>query len=143
MNKTLEQWIERYNKKIPEGFKRDERFTLFYLPDKGFCELTATDKIVVIGQVSGDGRFWKEFADNVARHLGLKVCGCYCWRDSTHSWARLFGFKVDKVDECDGLKRYYGTGKDGGWGLMTEAIFEDGKIHCFVTWEVVQNDERF
>lgn len=142
MNKKIEQWIAIYEKKVGK-FERDERFSLFYLPDKGFCELTATDNMVVIGQVSGDGRFWKKFAEDVAQRLGLKVCGCYCWRDSTHAWARLFGFKVDRVEGRGGLKRYYGTGKNGGWGMMTEAIFDDGKRHCSVTWEVIPDNEKF
>ena len=64
MNRTLDEWIERYNRKIPEGFKRDNRFALFYLPDKGFCEIVATDLMVIINQVSGDGLFWKKFSSH-------------------------------------------------------------------------------
>lgn len=140
MNRTLEQWIERYNKKIPEGFKRDERFALFYLPDKGFCELTATDKMIIIGQVSGDGRFWREFAEKWARKLGLKVGGTICCRKEAEAWIRLFDFKVDKVDEVNGCKRYYCTGKNGGWYVMTEYVREGGRRECLVTWEVVTDE---
>ena len=139
MNRTFEEWVERYNKKIPEGFKRDEKFVLFYLPDKGFCELCATDKMIVIGQVSGDGRFWKNFTENVARKLGFKACGTICGRKEFRAWIRLFGFKIDKVDEENGLKRYYCTGKNGGWYVMTEFIREGGRHECFVTWEVVSD----
>ena len=61
--KTLPEWIELYNRKTPEPFKRDERFRLFFLPDKGFCEIGNTEKMIVINQLSGDGRFWKKFAE--------------------------------------------------------------------------------
>lgn len=141
MKQSYNQWIARYEKKVGK-FERDERFALFYLPDKGICELGATGNMVVIGQVSGDGLFWKNFAEGVACKLGLKACGCLNWRGSIRSWAKLFGFKIDKVEERDGLKRYYGTGKNGGWGMATEAIFENGEHHSTVTWEVITTDEE-
>lgn len=136
MTRTFDEWVERYNRKIPEKFKRDNRFALFYLSDKGFCELLATDKLVVMGQVSGDGRFWKKFAEDTARALGLKACGTYCGRKEVLAWIRLFGFKVTKIEEKDGFKRYHAVGKDGGWYLMTECVFENGVRSHWVTWEV-------
>lgn len=136
MNRTFEEWVEAYNKKVPEGFKRDIRFALFYLPDKGFCEITADDNMIIIGQTSGDGRFWRDFAEEMARKLNIKVCGTICARKESRAYIRLFGFKVDKHDEENGLKRYYCTGKNGAWLVMTEFGLEDGRKHCYVTWEV-------
>ena len=70
MVRTFEQWVAAFNKKVPEGFQRDERFTLFYLPDKGFCELMPTEKMMIVGNVSGDGRFWIKFTAEISRKLG-------------------------------------------------------------------------
>ena len=136
MGRTLDEWIERYNKKVPNGFKRDERFALFYLPDKGFCELVATDKMMILGQVGGDGRFWKEHAEQWARELGLKVCGTYFTRKEAQAYIKLFSFKNVSVEEKDGFKRYRCTSEDGRWGLMTECLIDGKKRAYYVTWEV-------
>ena len=136
MNRTFDEWVERFNRKIPKKFKRDDRFALFYLPDKGFCELLATDKMVILGQVSGDGRFWKKFAEDTARVLRLKACGTYCGRKEVLAWIRLFGFKVTETEENGGFKRFHGETDDGRWGLMTECVFEDGMRAYQTTWEV-------
>jgi len=136
MNRTLDEWIARYNKKVSERFKRDERFALFYLPDKGFCELGVAPDIVVLWQVCGDGRYWKNFAEDVARKFGKKVCATLCERKEIRAWIKLFGFKSTKTEERNGFKRYNCTGKNGAWGMMTE-IEIDGRRRAYqVTWEV-------
>lgn len=136
MNRTLDEWIERYNRKIPKGFKRDNRFALFYLPDKGFCEIVATNLMVILNQVSGDGRFWKKFAEDIARALKLKACGTYCGRKEIRAWIKLFGFTATNIEAKDGFKRYHGENNNGCWGTMTECVFEDGNRAYQVTWEV-------
>lgn len=135
-DKTLREWIERYNRKVPEGFKRDKRFALFYLPDKGFCELLATDKMLILGQVSGDGRYWKKYAEDCARELGLKVCGSHCTRREIAAYIKLFGFKVTDTEDKGGLKRYRCEDAQGYWGLVTECVIDGGRRAYYVTWEV-------
>ena len=138
MNKTLEQWAEDFNKKTPEKFVRDERYELFYLPDKGFCEIAATDKMIMIHQVSGDGKFWKDFAEKVARKMNLKVCGTICIRRQIKAWIRLFGYEVAEIENLpDGLKRYHCKNKIGKKGLLSPAYkYDSGEQAYFVTWEV-------
>jgi len=140
--KSFEQWVAAFNKKARYKFWRDERFTLFYLPDKGICELAATEKIVIVGMICGEGLFWKKVAEDCARRLGLKVCGAiYGGRGKLQTWIRFFGYKIDKVDEEYGLKRYYCTGiKQKGWFIATEYTVEDGSHHAFTTWEVPANE---
>lgn len=134
--KTFEEWVELYNKKVPEGFTRDERFILFYLPEKGFCEVAATNKLLMVFQACGDGRFWKKFAEDLARDLGLKVCGTICCRKEILAWIRLFGFKIDKSDIENGLKRYYCQDKVGNWLTVTEFVCENNNLWHRVTWGV-------
>lgn len=138
--KSFEQWIAAFNKKVPEGFQRDERFTLFYLPDKGLCELAATEKMMIVGNVSGDGRFWKKFAEKLARKFGLKVGGTTLARTAFPAWARLLDYKVIKVDEQNGLKRYQGINPNGNWLIMTEHIVEGGALRAHATWEIPDNE---
>lgn len=121
---------------MPRGFKRDLAYALFYYPSKGFCELAATDKMVLVGQVSGDGRFWRDFAENWARELGLKVGGTICGRKEARAYMRLFGYKVTGEEEKGGFKRYRAVNKKGGWYLMTECELANGDRAYWVTWEV-------
>ena len=136
--KTLLEWIELYNKKTPEPFKRDERFGLFYLPDKGFCEIGVTEKLAVINQLSGDGRFWKGIVEDLARKMNIKACGTICVRKAIKAWMRLFGFKIVETEDLpDGLKRYHCINDEGKKYLMSPAArFKNGEYCYYVTWEV-------
>ena len=136
MSKTLEEWIKVYEKKTGEEFKHDERFAFFYLPEKGFCEVVATDEVIIVGNVCGDGRFWRNFVDKLAQEFNIKLGGTIFCRKEFRAYIRLLGFKIDKFDEEKGLKRYYCTGKNGEWGIMTEFLCEGGRKKCYVTWEV-------
>lgn len=136
--KTLDEWIAAYNRKAPEPFKRDERFSFFYRPDKGFAEIGQTDDMVIIRQLSGDGRFWKDKASEMARKVGLKMGGTWFVRQNIMAYIRLFGFRVVATEELpDGLKRYHCETKDGKKGLASPAFpLPNGNYAYFITWEV-------
>lgn len=136
---TLDEWIQKYNAKTPEPFKRDERYELFFLPDKGFCEVGMTKDMVVIHQLSGDARFWKEKVSDMARQIGIKMCGTWCVRKAILAYIRLFGYKIEATAELsDGLKRYYCVNKETKkHGLASPAFqFKSGEQAYFITWEV-------
>lgn len=136
---TLEDWIKKYNRKTPEPFKRDERFMLYYLPDRGFCEVGQTDDMVIINQLCGDARYWKDKVSDMARKVGIKKCGTWCIRQQVKAYIRLFGYKILKTENtADGLPRYHCIHKETGKeGLMSPAFrYKDGgKQAYFVTWE--------
>lgn len=67
MTRTLDEWISYYNRKTPEKFERDERFELFFSPEKGFCEVGERGDIMIINQLAGDGRYWKALVSKAAR----------------------------------------------------------------------------
>ena len=46
--KTLEEWIALYNKKNYEEFKRDKRFELFIIPEKGFAEIRDSGSMIIV-----------------------------------------------------------------------------------------------
>ena len=135
---TLDEWIAAYNKKTPEPFKRDERYALFYLPDKGFCEVGMTSDLVVIHQLAGDARFWKKHVTDMARKIGVKKCGTWCIRKAILAYIRLFGYKIYKTEKTkDGLTRYYGIDSNNQKGLASPAFtYADGTQAYFITWEV-------
>lgn len=134
---TLDQWIEKYNKKTPVKFEKNDKYNFFFLPDKGFCEVGMTNDMVIIHQLCGDARFWKEKVSEMARKIGAKKCGTWCVRQEIKAYIRLFGYKVYKKEETtEGLIRYYGIDNNGKKGLMSPAFrFETGEQAYFVTWD--------
>lgn len=136
MSKTLEQWVALYNKKIPEGFKRDERFAFFYLSDKGFAEIGDTGKMMIINQVCGDLKFWRGVAEKMARHMKYSHAGTICIRPIL-PYIRLAGFEIERIEKTDGGDRYFGFDKRTGQkGQASPA----GKGTYYVTWEVTTDE---
>lgn len=131
---TLQEWIERYNAKVEWPFERDERFNLYYVPDKGFCEIGMKDDMVFINQLGGDGRFWKNAVDKMAKKLGIHTAGTQCLRKNIKAYIRLFGFRIDREEKLkDGASRYHCTDKKtGNWGLASPTTWDS----FFITWGV-------
>lgn len=137
MTRTLDEWISYYNRKTPEKFERDTRFELFFSPDKGFCEVGQSGKMLIINQLAGDGRFWKAKVSDAARAAGLHVCGTWCIRRNIRAYIRLFGYHVTWAEDLGGLKRYHCKDADGRKGLASPAFrYNDETQAYFITWEV-------
>ena len=136
MNKTLEQWIAQYNKKVPEGFKRNERFELFYLPEKGFAEVMDTGKMILVYQVSGDFKFWRNFVEKIARRLGYTRAGTLCCR-KIKPYLRMANAVPYRIDETPQGARYFC--RDKHTGLEVEAAPLNDGLYC-ITWEVGHDD---
>ena len=142
MSKTLEEWIEIYNRKAKTEFKPDEKFTLVYRPDKGFCELSCDYTKVLVGAVSGDGKFWKKIAEKFARRMGLTECGTTCVRREIRAYIRLFGHKIISVDENKNLHGILTQDKDGNFAFLAETVFENGEHGYKILWQVPKAGER-
>ena len=115
-SRTLEQWIALYNKKIPEGFKRDERFALFYSPEEGFAEFEDSGTAIFANQCCGDFKFWFDFGMRLARDLGRKFCVASLCR-AIRPYLRLGGYNIEREVETPlGTQffcRHKGTGLQG------------------------------
>ena len=98
MMKTLAEWIKFYNKKVAEPFQRNERFSLYFSPEKGFCEITATDKMVLVYQCAGDLRFWRHAAEKLAKLLNLRMLGTMVYRH-IKPYLRLSGFSIERTEQ--------------------------------------------
>lgn len=137
---TLDEWIELYNKKNPlDKYHRDGRYTLFYKPDKGFCEVLIGGDMVVIGQLCGDARYWKDAIDSAAEKAGIKHGGTINIRDNPVAYLRLFGYKVVKTEDLsDGTVRYQAVHKNTKKkGFASPAFrYKDGKQAFYVTWDI-------
>lgn len=136
----LPQWIEKYENKTGDKFKRDKRFELFFIPDKGFCEVGRLKNMLVINQLCGDIHYWYDKVTNAARNLeGVEMCGTWCIRKEVRAYIRLTGYEIIKtIKLADGLEQYIcrhkRTGKEG---RISPAYYDAGTgiRGYFVTWK--------
>lgn len=132
MSKTLEEWIEFYEKKTKEKFERDKRFELFYLPEKGFAEVMNTGKMLWVNQMCGDFKFWRDVVEKLTRQFGYSHAGTFCIRH-IKAYIRMAGFVPYRIEHTEQGDRYFCTDKHTGQkGLASPA----GENTYYITWEV-------
>ena len=136
--KTFEEWVALYEKKTGVPFKRQELCQLVFFPDRGFAEFAALKDMIVIHQLCGDAKFWKQVAEVLAMEHNMNHLGTWCIRD-IEPYIKLFNAEVERVEELpDGLKRYHCRFKDTGkWALCSPRFkMDNGQIGYMVTWEI-------
>lgn len=138
-SKTLEEWIELYEKKTNLKYEEPDKRTIrFFFPDRGFAEIGAAKDMVVIGQMSGDGVFWKQVAEVLAMERGITHLGSWLVRNP-ETYLKLFGVEIENVEEAvPDMKRYYGKFKDTGKKVLItpEGRMTNGNVRYIVTWEI-------
>ncbi len=139
MTKTIEEWIKFYEEKSKVKYEPpDNRVKQFYFPDRGFAEIGASKNMVIIHQLCGDAKFWKNVAEVLAMQLGIKHLGTWCIR-KIEPYIRFFGVEIERVEDLgEGLKRYHGKLKDTGKSAVFTPNFrnKNGNIGYIVTWEI-------
>lgn len=138
---TLYEWIAFYNKKNPnDQFQPSDGFTFFFVPEKGFCEIRMLGDMVILGQLAGDARFFKEKVEAAVRKLGIREGGTLCIRREILAYIRLFGYRIERMESLpDGTKRYFCVHRDTGkWGLVSPGYTYDktGELAYLITWEI-------
>lgn len=135
---TLNKYIDLYNKKSGEKFVPHPGFKLFYLPERGFCQIHIEKAMVIVRQVCGDGRFWYDFSELMANMCGCKAVGTFYGRRNVLAYIRLWGYQIEYTEEIiSGLKRYHCIKNDGTWALVSPySKREDGTIIYMATKEV-------
>lgn len=136
--KTLDEWIKLYEEKTGVPFRPEPRCRLIYFPDRGFAEFAAANNMIIIHQLCGDAKFWKQVAEVLAIEHDLTHLGTWCIRE-IEPYIRFFNAEIERVEELpDGLKRYHCRFKDTGKPVTCSPRFkrEDGKITYMVTWEI-------
>lgn len=136
MSKTMEQYVALYNKKNLESFKRDKRFEIFYSPEKGFAEIGDMGDMIVVNQMCGEFKFWRELVEKMSRESGYKIAGTICIRPIL-PYIRLAGFQIDRIEETKIGNRYFCTDKNTGQkGQASPA----GKDTYLITWEMMTHE---
>lgn len=117
---TLEEWIGWYEQKTGDTFTLPDDYTINYHEKRGLMAIKPVfeKKMLVIEYVIGDGRFWYDVADMLARQNGLRYIATICTR-SVYAYIRFWKYKVIKTWEIDGAKRFLGIDDMGYYGTMT------------------------
>lgn len=141
MNNTLDEYIKKYEQKTKDKFKQKEGFKLFYLPSRGFCEIGTTqdNSMLMIYQMAGDGKFWRDFATIFAQMLGIKKLGTICIRENIKAYIRFWGYKITKKEPLhDGSFIYYAENKEGKKARISPVYLHDDitRISYYVTWDI-------
>lgn len=118
----LQEWIDRYNAKTDTPFEADNRYKLFFIPDRGFCEISCSisNDMVMIKQMCGDALFWRGAAEVIAQATGRRMIGTYCIRH-IKPYIRLFGFTIERIEETEQGPRYFCVDKNGKRGQASPA----------------------
>ena len=138
MNKTFEDYVARYEKKTQGKFERNEDLNIYFLPDKGFCEIGVKENKIKVGAVCGDGKFWCNFANEIARRMDLKLGTVYFSRQMPKAYIRLLGFKiVEEKENSQGTKDFICVNDEGKNATVIPAYKDknDNEIYR-VLWEV-------
>jgi hypothetical protein len=106
--KSLAEWIKFYEDKADDTFEVPLGFRLYWLPERGFCSMKPDydAKMLVIYQVCGDGKFWRDIAEVfVANALGLDTIASICTR-AVSPYIRSFSWEIIEEQVKDGKLRF-------------------------------------
>lgn len=132
--KTLDYWIDKYEKRSGETFSPHKGCKLFFLPERGFCEVAIGDDLLIIYQLSGDGKFWHDFCLCLCDALNLRAIGTICTRN-IKAYFRFWGYEItDVVNLPDGQKQFFCKHKTRDWtARISPAWVNEGRPAYYVT----------
>lgn len=136
MSKTIKEWIEIYEKKTSEKFNpKSDRQTVFD-SEKGFCQIGFSGAKLFVYQVCGDGKYWRNLVERLARRFGVEICETYCVRKNIRAFIRLLGYRITKVDEKNNPKHFWVEDANGNPAVACECVFKNGKHGYRILWAV-------
>ena len=117
---TPQEWVNWYKKKTGDTFEVPENHTINYHARRGIMTLYADfkAKMLMIGYVVGDGRYWHDTAEMIAKHNGLRYLATICTRD-VEAYIRFWQYKIVKQWDSDGQKRYLTVDPLGHYAVLT------------------------
>ncbi|AXB82594.1 hypothetical protein ACG98G_04770 [Megasphaera hexanoica] len=132
-------WIQEYEKRTGDKFQALPGFTLWYLPDRGFCQWKPMDKnkTILCWSLCHDAKFWRDALECVALQFGYDRIMTVCILP-IKAYIRYWGWKIEQdFVKDDGLHRYICSDKQGREVVITpKCVFKDGSVNYFVTNEL-------
>jgi len=117
---TPEKWVEWYEKKTGDSFTLPEGYTVNYHPYRGMATFKPDieNKMLVVGYVIGDGRFWHDAIEMIAKQNGFRYIATICTRD-VKAYIRFWKYKIVKQWDKDGQKRFLAKNRAGCYAVLT------------------------
>lgn len=94
--KSLKEWVTEYEEKTGDKFDVPVGFQLYWLPERGFASMKPDfeGKILVMWQVCGDGKFWRDTGELfVANAMNLECVAAICIRP-IRPYIRAFNWEI-------------------------------------------------
>jgi len=90
---TLDEWLEFYENKLGHKFNPFPDANFVFDAEKGFCVCKQDGDALLVGDVTGDGRYWDTFLQTMARELGCKRIKFGTYR-KPGAFVRKFGYHI-------------------------------------------------
>lgn len=133
---SLKEWIKIYEDKTGDTFGIPEGYRFFYMAERGFASMKPDFKtrLMVVYQVCGDGKFWRDFAEmTFAVPLGLDAVCTICTRP-IKPYIRGFGWEILDEQCKDGQYRFLCQDSSGRPVMITHKdVQENGLPEYWVT----------
>ncbi|MDD4437218.1 MAG: hypothetical protein PHS04_04185 [Tissierellia bacterium] len=96
MIKTLDKWITEYENKTGEKHTVPiaGHLRLYYVPDRGYAEISLIDGCVVIYETCGDAQFWHDFGVILCQENNRKYLMTVCIR-AIEPYIRFWKWKIN------------------------------------------------
>ena len=117
---TPEEYIKWYEKKTGDTFTLPEGYVINYHERRGLMTVKADVKnsMLIVGYTIGDGRFWHDALEVMARMNGLRYIATRCTRE-VRAYIRFWRYRIVKEWDKDGQKRYLVQDRAGRYATLT------------------------
>ncbi|MGE1061183.1 hypothetical protein NXG27_00835 [Megasphaera paucivorans] len=135
IQKSLKDWIQEYEKGTGNKFECLKDFTLWYLPNRGFCQFTMlpNEKLIFIRDTCNDAHFWRDTMECLAHQYGYDFLMTLCIRHIL-PYIRYFGWTIEQKFTVNGFKRYICSDQENREIVITaKYVGVHGEIYYYVT----------
>lgn len=134
--KSLKEWVKIYEEKTGDKAELPAGYRLFYLAERGFASMKPSleDKMMVVYQVCGDAKFWRDHAELYAATMGLDYVASICTRH-IKPYIRGFGWSIISEQCINGQYRFNCQDSIGRKVIITHKDINDitGEPEYWVT----------
>lgn len=94
---TPQEWVQWYEEKTGDLFTLPDGYTINYHERRGIMTFKADfeTKMLIVLYVIGDGRFWHDVAELIAKMNGLRYVATICTRN-IDAYIRFWNYRVVK-----------------------------------------------
>jgi len=117
---TPQEWIDWYEEKTGDTFEVPYGHTINYHERRGIITFKADFKcgMLIVMYVIGDGKFWHDVAEMIAKQNGFRCVATICTRN-VDAYIRFWNYSVVKEWNRDGQRRFLTIDPFGRYATLT------------------------